>query len=342
MTPEPAPDRPFLYVLPHPLDQDGAEPAPGLPGAANKPEGGEAEAPAGPVRWSMDEKAAIAIEVARGIRRQGWHHVPLDKGDRLGRSMLKEIVAAAQCTVMPKGRRRLQATLESFGDIFWKMVRDALNKRVDEKTPAPQAAAEILAGTAETKSEGPAALSSPEAEQPAGVVLPANDPLSVIPTDVLVRAAFGRILSGLAAATELKQETYELKQLQDYQMEEQAKTNDSLRRQIAELHTQLSTLQANTARITLPKIAIVAWHNREFTRTVELAREQGIRAEFQYHDKNASPCKISADYAIIMSGASHGWKWSIENALPRDRIACIDGGASVALPQLKLWCPPPA
>lgn len=292
-------------------------------------EGGDdsAEANGGHVRrkhWSLDEMRLVATELAGMVRKQGWRKLP-EIGDRGGRRMLAEMLAAAQIHTLPRERRRLGYSLQAFNMVFWKMVEDALTNKAD--LAAQALVAEVAKEVGIPPEQPPAAPVPPDGY----AILPEKDPLGSVPLDVLLRTAFARLV---ASANKVD----ELEGMHVLLLEELEKT-----RNLHEVTLQRLAVIENAIKNTpkqevvqLPRVAIIGCERYEFTKIVTTCRDLGLRLDLKHHEADDSR-GIFGEWAILLPWANHSWREKAKATLPNGKWICIDGGARKAVEQLLKW-----
>ncbi len=287
-------------------------------------------------QWSQDERRAVAIEVARLIRRQGWRHVP-EPSDRTGRALLTDFLFAAQ-QLLPRERRRKTKSPAALGDIFWTLVEAALTTKTDLAPPVPVKSASELASEP-VPGPVPEAAKGEAATPPAGqAILPEADPLRDVPLAALLQATFRRILIAVDQAQAANRRVGELEELNAMQAEDLSqmrKEYQQVQQRIANLETALQGLPK--AEKKLPRVAIVGCLRYQFDHITHAADAAGLELDFRHYDQETNPTKLSADWAIILKWGSHAWQDQINSAIPAGQHIFLNGGIGMAVNQLKTW-----
>lgn len=281
----------------------------------------------------MEEMRQVATGVAKQLRKQKLHCVP-QAGDRTGRQFLGDFVREAQI-VLPVERRRINAPLNAFSPIFFKLVEDALAAKPD--TAPPVVSSEVK--KPETNGAVPAAPAHPV--PPVGYAMVSeNQPLANVPLQVLMREVNNRLLDTLDASAK---KIMHLEESNRFLLDEFAKvsaSHEQIMRRLAGHDTALSSLPAQ-ARQTLPRVAIVACRKDEMDHIERGAEKHGLKLDFRLYEQNANPKSIDADYAIMMKWGGHDHQDQVNAAIkdPSRRVF-TNGGVSAVIAQLRTWFQP--
>jgi regulator of replication initiation timing len=292
------------------------------------------------IRWTLEESRSVAAELAKEVRKNGWRHLP-EVGDRVGRAMLLEMLAAAQVKALGRDRRRLGASLQSFNVIFWKLVEDALAAKTSLDAPSrnvstPEAQAAVKPETAPPENAATEAM-TPKVEAQSGFALArADDPLSSVPTGTLLSALFTRLMSSMTAIGDLR----EMNGMLTDDVGKLQLDNEALKRRMAEVETQLEL--SGKKDVKRPRVAILGCRRYEFEHIRQGCDQLGLRLDLRHYDQDTAPGNVHADWAISLKWLNHAWDAKIKEAVPSEHYRFLNGGIGTAIKQLQAWFQPAA
>lgn len=291
----------------------------------------------GKMRWTMEENKAVAVAMARELRKQGIRHVPED-GDRVGRRFAFDALAAAQLILEKPRRKKNGGASAMLNMVFRKLVEDALTTKADMASVPPlskpeEAEASKTGGTASTPTAHPV--------PPAGfAIIPEHDPLANVPLAALLNAALGRLVDTLNTANT---KTAQLEQANMVLLEEMAKisgAHEKIMQRLADHDTALGNLPAQERKI-LQRVAVIGCRRDVFEHIKHGAEVHGINVDFRLYEQGEEARKIDADWAIALRWRNHATSDQVRAAgIPSNRFAILDAGVTGAITQLRTWFQP--